>query len=187
VGAKPPLKPKQVWSIRFHLQRERCVRDLALFDLAVDSKLHGCDLVRLRIADLVVRGEARRRATVVQQKTSTPVQFELTDQTRESLIAWLALRGGALEDYVFPMAAALRLWHALHGRSGRERSITRDQRRQLILRLRALDGHAEGAAFRDLARGLFGADRVPDGPAWKTHDLRSRTLRLTPPPCASEA
>jgi len=75
------------------------------------------------------------------------------------------------------MAAALRLWHALHGRPGRER-ITRDQRRQLILRLRALDGHADGAALRDLARGLFGADHVPDGPAWKTHDLRSRTLRL---------
>jgi hypothetical protein len=76
------------------------------------------------------------------------------------------------------MAAALRLWHALHGRPGQERGITRDQRRQLILRLRALDGHAEGAALRDLARGLFGADHVPDGPAWKTHELRSRTLRL---------
>jgi hypothetical protein len=76
------------------------------------------------------------------------------------------------------MAAALRLWHALHGRPGRERCITRQQRRQLILRLRALDGHADGAALRDLARGLFGADRVADGPAWKAHDLRSRTLRL---------
>jgi hypothetical protein len=76
------------------------------------------------------------------------------------------------------MAAALRLWHTLHGRPGRERGITRDQRRQLILRLRALDGHAEGAALRDLARGLFGADHVPDGPAWKPHELRSRTLRL---------
>jgi hypothetical protein len=76
------------------------------------------------------------------------------------------------------MAAALRLWRALHGRPGRERGITRDQRRQLILRLRALDGHADGAALRDLACGLFGADHVPDGPDWKTHDLRSRTLRL---------
>jgi hypothetical protein len=76
------------------------------------------------------------------------------------------------------MAAALRLWHALHGRPGRERCITRHQRQQLILRLRALDGHADGTALRDLARGLFGADHVPGGPAWKTHDLRSRTLRL---------
>ena len=76
------------------------------------------------------------------------------------------------------MAAALCLWQALRGRPGRERGITRNQRRQLILRLRALDGHADGATIRDLARGLFGADHVPDGPAWKTHDLRSRTLRL---------
>jgi hypothetical protein len=60
LGAKPPLKAKQVWSIRFHLQREQRVRDLALFDLAVDSKLRGCDLVRLRIGDVVARGEARR-------------------------------------------------------------------------------------------------------------------------------
>jgi hypothetical protein len=76
------------------------------------------------------------------------------------------------------MAAALHLWHALHGRPARERGMTRDQRRQLILRLRALDGHAEGTTLRDLARGLFGGDRVPDGAAWKTHDLRSSTLRL---------
>ncbi|QYU68279.1 DUF2285 domain-containing protein [Leptolyngbya sp. 15MV] len=76
------------------------------------------------------------------------------------------------------MAVALRLWQALHGRPGRERGITRVQRRQLILRLRALDGQAEGATVRDLARGLFGADHVPDGPNWKSHDLRSRTLRL---------
>jgi hypothetical protein len=76
------------------------------------------------------------------------------------------------------MAAALRLWHALHGRPTRDRGVTRDQRRQLILRLRALDGNTEGATARDLARGLFGANRVPDGHAWKSHDLRSRTLRL---------
>jgi hypothetical protein len=76
------------------------------------------------------------------------------------------------------MAAALRLWLTLHGRTARERDPTRAQLRQLILRLRALDGHADGATIRDLARGLFGADHVPDGPAWKTHDLRSRTLRL---------
>jgi hypothetical protein len=76
------------------------------------------------------------------------------------------------------MAAALRLWQALHGRSGRERGITRVQRRQMILRLRALDGDAEGATLRDLAVGLFGAARVPRGAAWKSHDLRSRTQRL---------
>jgi len=102
VGPKPPLKPKQVWSIRLNLQRERRTRDLALFDFAIDSKLRGCDLVRLRIGQLTVNAAARQRATIVQQKTKKPVQFELTEQTRESLIAWLTHRGGGLQDFVFP-------------------------------------------------------------------------------------
>lgn len=102
VGLKPPLKQKQVWSIRLNLQREHRIRDFALFDLAIDSKLRGCDLVQLRIGQLVVNAVARHRAMIVQQKTQKPVQFELTDQTRDSLIAWLTLRGGGLQDYVFP-------------------------------------------------------------------------------------
>lgn len=87
VGPKPPLKPKQVWSIRLILQRESRIRDLALFDLAIDSKLRGCDLVQLRIGQLVINAAARHHATIVQQKTGEPVQFELTEQTRDSLIA----------------------------------------------------------------------------------------------------
>lgn len=106
VGPKTPLKPKQAWSIRLNLQREQRLRDLALFDRAVDSKLRGCDLVPLRIGQLVTNGAARHRATIVQQKTQMPVQFELTDQTRESLIAWLTRRGGGLQDYVFPSRTA---------------------------------------------------------------------------------
>jgi integrase len=102
VGPKPPLKPKQVWAIRIHLQREQRVRDLAMFDLAIDSKLRGCDLVKLKIGRVVVNAAARHRATIVQQKTERPVQFELTEQTRESLTAWLNHRGGTLDDYVFP-------------------------------------------------------------------------------------
>ena len=102
IGPKPPLKPKQVWAIRLHLQREQRLRDLAMFDLAIDSKLRGCDVVRLTIGQLAVNGTARHRATVIQRKTGQPVQFELTDQTRDSLLAWLELRGGALDDYVFP-------------------------------------------------------------------------------------
>lgn len=102
VGRKPPLKPKQVWSIRLTLQREGRIRDLALFDLAIDSKLRGCDLVQLRIGQLVINAAARHRATIVQQKTGKPVQFELTQQTRETLIAWLNHRGGGLQDFVFP-------------------------------------------------------------------------------------
>ena len=105
VGPKPPLKPKQVWAIRLHLQREERLRDLAKFDLAIDSKLRGCDLVRLKIGQLVVGAAVRHRATIVQQKTQQPVQFELTEQTRGSLLAWLTYRGGAVDDYVFPSRA----------------------------------------------------------------------------------
>jgi len=110
IGPKPPLKPKQIWAIRLHLQRERCIRDLAMFDMAIDSKLRGCDLVKLRIREVVINAAARHRATIVQQKTSKPVQFELTEQTRESLIAWLTIRGGGLDDFVFPS----RVDHAEH-------------------------------------------------------------------------
>jgi hypothetical protein len=69
IGPKPPLKPKQVWAIRLHLQREQRVRDLAMFDLAIDSKLRGCDLVRLKIGQLVVNATVQHRASVIQQKT----------------------------------------------------------------------------------------------------------------------
>ena len=102
VGPKPPLKPKQVWAIRLLLQREGRDRDLALFDLAIDSKLRGCDLVRLQIRDVALSGGVRHRATIVQQKTERPVQFELTGQTRESVAAWLGRRGGAPDDHLFP-------------------------------------------------------------------------------------
>jgi integrase len=102
VGAKLPLKPKHVWSLRFHLHREHRVRDLALFDLAIDSKLRGCDLIKLRTGDLILDGQPKLRATVIQQKTGKPVTFELTEQTRESLLAWLKIRSGCLEDFVFP-------------------------------------------------------------------------------------
>ncbi len=105
IGPKPPLKPKQVWAIRLHLQREERGRDLAMFDLAIDSKLRGCDLVRLKIGQLVVNATVRHRATVVQRKTEQPVRFELTEQTRDSLLAWLNRLGGGRDDYVFPSRA----------------------------------------------------------------------------------
>ena len=102
IGPKPPPKPKQVWAICLHLRREERLRDLAMFDLAIDSKLRGCDPVRWKIGEVVVNATARHRATVIQKKTGQPVRFELTEQTRGSLLAWLDRRGGALEDYVFP-------------------------------------------------------------------------------------
>lgn len=102
VGAKRALKEKHVWAIRFWLGSEQRVRDRALFDLALDSKLRGCDLVSLRIGDIVTSGQVRHRAMVVQQKTRRPVQFEITETTRESVRAWLEHRGGGLNEYVFP-------------------------------------------------------------------------------------
>jgi hypothetical protein len=82
IGQKRPLKPKEVWAIRVRLQLERRSRNLALFNLAIDSKLRGCDLVRLRVNDVCVGGQVRDRATVIQQKTGRPLQFEITEQTR---------------------------------------------------------------------------------------------------------
>ena len=102
VGAKRALKPRQIWAIRFFLDREGRMRDRALFDLAIDSKLRGCDLVKIKIGTLVVGPEIRNRAIVVQQKTGRPVQFELMADARASLLAWLERRGGTVEDYVFP-------------------------------------------------------------------------------------
>jgi site-specific recombinase XerC len=102
VGSKRALKPRQVWAIRFFLDQHHRVRDRALFDLAVDSKLRGCDLVKIRIGDLVSGGSIRRRAIILQQKTSRPVQFELMEDARGSLKAWLERRGGTINDYAFP-------------------------------------------------------------------------------------
>lgn len=78
------------------------MRDRALFDLALDSKLRGCDLVKLKIGTLVTGHEIRTRAMVVQQKTGRPVQFEITTEVRASLLAWLQRRGGTVDDYAFP-------------------------------------------------------------------------------------
>jgi hypothetical protein len=102
VGAKRALKPQQVWAIRFWLDRERRLRDRALFDLAIDSKLRGCDVVKIRIGDLVSGGRVRARATVVQQKTGRPVQFELLEPARTAIQTWLEHRGGSIDDYAFP-------------------------------------------------------------------------------------
>lgn len=110
VGAKRPLKPRQVWAIRFFLDQHRRVRDRALFDLAIDSKLRGCDVVKIKIGEIVVGGQIRTRAIVIQQKTGRPVQFELTADARSSLLAWLDCRGGTLDDYAFPS----RIDHSAH-------------------------------------------------------------------------
>src|SRR5438132_5108597 len=84
-GAKPPLQPKHVWSIRTKLQVEGRTRDLAMFNLAIDSKLRGCDVVALKVEDVAPNGYSIDRATVRQKKTGQPVRFELTEQTRDAV------------------------------------------------------------------------------------------------------
>jgi len=101
-GQKPPLKPREVWAIRVRIQLSKGVRDLALFNLAIDSKLRGCDLVRLRVEDVAQGAQIRARALVTQQKTGAPVQFELTDQTRDAIAAWIAAKNLKPADWLFP-------------------------------------------------------------------------------------
>jgi hypothetical protein len=96
LGAKRALKLQQGWAIRFWLDRERRLRDRSMFDLAIDSKLHGCDIVKIRIGDLVSGGRVRSRAIVIQRKTRHPVQFELLEPARASILVWLERRGGTL-------------------------------------------------------------------------------------------
>ncbi len=102
LGQKRALMPKHVWAIRVRLELAHKLRDLALFNLAIDSKLRGCDLVKIKIGTLVTGPEIRSRAMVIQQKTGRPVQFEITADVRASLLAWLERRGGTVDDYAFP-------------------------------------------------------------------------------------
>ena len=101
VGQKRPLLPKRVWSIRVRLEMSGSARDLALFNLGIDSKLRACDLVRLRVDDVSGDGAIRDRATVVQKKTGRPVQFEITEQSRLSIDRWLSERPQSATDNLF--------------------------------------------------------------------------------------
>ena len=119
-GAKPPLRPKHVWSIRSTLQFENRVRDLAMFNLAIDSKLRGCDVVALKVEDVAPHGHAVDRATVRQRKTGRPVRFELTEPTREAVDAYLKQNGRRPGKFMFP------------GRGQPNRSMTTRQYARLV-------------------------------------------------------
>jgi integrase len=101
-GQKPPLKLREIWAIRTRLQMSSNIRELALFNLAIDSKLRACDLTRLQVQDVCTGGHVVSRATYMQQKTQRPVQFEITEQTRQSVAAWISARGLKAADYLFP-------------------------------------------------------------------------------------
>jgi len=100
-GQKPPLKPREVWAIRTRLQIQGKRRDLALFNLAIGSQLRSCDVVALRVSDILTGNTVKDRTVIVQQKTGRPVQFELTEQTREAVHAWLEQRPLDAGSYVF--------------------------------------------------------------------------------------
>ena len=120
IGAKPPLRPNQVWSIRTRLLIEKRTRDLALFNLAIDSKLRGCDVVTLKVEDVAPNGYAVDRATVRQKKTGRPVKFELTDQTRQAVDDFLRAAGKKPGNYLFT------------GRRGPNRAMTTRQYARLL-------------------------------------------------------
>ena len=119
IGAKPPLKPNHVWAIRTRLQLDGRTRDLAMFNLAIDSKLRGCDLIALRVEDVAPHGYAAERSTVRQKKTGRPVQFEISEQTRLSVNAYMAVAGKRQTGYLFS------------GR-GRDRCLTTRQYARLV-------------------------------------------------------
>ena len=101
IGAKPPLQPKHVWTIRTRLQIEERRRDLALFNLAIDSKLRGCDVVSIKVDDIATRGYAVDRATVRQKKTGHSVRFEVTEQTRQAIDEYIKAEGKKPGQFLF--------------------------------------------------------------------------------------
>jgi integrase len=102
IGQKAPLKLKEIWAIRIRLELSKHIRDLALFNLAIDSKLRGCDLVKLKVSDISHGDRVSSRAIVMQQKTSRPVQFEITEQTRNSIAKWINHSHLESDNYLFP-------------------------------------------------------------------------------------
>jgi integrase len=134
-GAKPPLRPKHVWSIRSKLQAEGQTRDLAMFNLAIDSKLRACDVVALKVEDVAPNGYAADRATIRQRKTGQPVRFELTEQTRQAVDEYLRARCKQSSEFMFG------------GRRGADRSMTTRHYARLVSEWIAsigLDAHIFG-------------------------------------------
>lgn len=102
IGQKSPLKLEEIWGIRTRLEMANKPRDLALFNLALDSKLRGCDLVALRVSDVSQGGKVHSRSQVIQSKTQRPVQFEITERTRTSIENWIIHAQLSHYDYLFP-------------------------------------------------------------------------------------
>jgi integrase len=161
VGQKRPLRPKEVWAIRVRLQIKRLKRDLAMFNLAIDSRLRGCDLVSPRVDDIASAGHVRERATIVQRKTGRPVQFEITEQTRASLQEWLNVCRTDRGPYVFP------------SRIHRQPHLTVRQYARIV------HGWIEGAGTDSTAYGTHSMRRTKAAQIYrKTGNLRAVQLLL---------
>lgn len=102
IGQKAPLKLKEIWAIRVRLELSHRIRELALFNLAIDSKLRACDLVKLKVRDISHGDRVTSRAIVMQQKTGRPVQFEITEQTRKSVAEWIKASELKSDHFLFP-------------------------------------------------------------------------------------
>jgi site-specific recombinase XerC len=117
-GQKPPLKVREIWAIRIRLQLEERIRDLAMFNRAIDSKLRACDLTALRVDGVAMSGRVKSRAIVIQKKTGRPVQFEITEQTRDTVARWIDTGGLRPGGFLFPSRICV-------GRSIRTRQYAR--------------------------------------------------------------
>ena len=160
-GPKPPLQLKHVWAIRTTLQLDRRIRDLALFNLAIDSKLRGCDVVSLRVENVAPHGYAIDRATVRQRKTGRPVKFEISEQTRQSIDDYLETKNKVPGDYLFT------------GHRGEDRCLTTRQYARLV---------SDWIALIGLDPSLFGTHSIRRTKATliyrKTGNLRAVQLLL---------
>ncbi len=160
-GQKPPLQLKHVWAIRTTLKLDGRIRDLALFNLAIDSKLRGCDVVSLRVEDVAPHGYAIDRATVRQKKTGRPVKFEISEQTRQSIDDYLKMKHKMPGDYLFT------------GHCGNDRCLTTRQYARLV---------SEWIALIGLDPSLFGTHSIRRTKATliyrKTGNLRAVQLLL---------
>jgi len=161
IGQRPPLKVREVWAIRSRLQQHRSGRDLALFNLAVDSKLRGCDLVKLRVDDLATGGRLRPRTMVRQQKTGRPVQFEVTEQCRDAVATWIAEAKLRDADWLFP------------SRKDRRKHLTTRQYARLV------DGWIAGIGLDPATYGTHSLRRTKATIVYrKTGNLRAVQLLL---------
>ena len=140
-GQKRPLKPKDVWAIRVRLQLQQRARDLALFNLAIDSKLRGCDVVAVKVEDVAPNGYAIDRATVRQKKTGRPVKFELTDHTRQALDDYLKAARKKCGEFLFT------------GRRGVGQCMTTRQYARLVGRLHRARSQALWHPFAPTDKG----------------------------------